>query len=238
MQYNHRLQPYAECPFADSLDNGFYKIQEGAFSVVIMDPNVKYTGGRLAPPGEEVVVKITSCVPSSKMLEQLNLHKKHISGLPKVEKCWGAVATDADDFVFWGFNVEKLRKPATPVEFKKLDAFLNDIKIIEDNVRKTILCKDGWQHSYLVANAIARRNLHDLGEAFKFLAEIIQKERAVLDLYTEGNVLFDSEGRLCLADPIALEWAEEWQKEDLKVDWDSSRVSKPLEDSPFKLSLA
>lgn len=234
MNFSHQLRPYQPGPLAPQLwDRPNADIHQGAFSVVIMNPNVEVTSNVGFPLKTPQVVKVTHCPPSIVMLSQL-AKEPGPPGLPRVTKCLGPTAVNQDNQVYWGFAIERLEGPKTQQQKNLLDGFLGEVDLLDK-----LLTTQGlrnWVHSAQLVDHLAAANLCGLRDAFAYLSKVIHQERAVLDLFREGNVLFDQAGNLCLSDPIALTWESEEQLAPLKwaIDPQGNTVLPP---TAFKLSL-
>lgn len=234
MDFSHQLRAYRDDVAGTKLwDHPKAIIHQGAFSVVIMNPDITFESSIPSVAALSDVVKITHCPPSISLLEKLALTGSP-KGLPRITCCLGPLALNQDCQLYWGFRIEKLYYPKTSLEENLLKNFLGEVDALDKLLASRGL--SGWMRSAVMAEELSVINAYGLQDAFSFLASLICKEKAVLDLFREGNVLFDKSGQLCLSDPIALTWEREGQDEPLVWARDA-QGNEVLPDSPFKLCL-
>ena len=153
------------------------------------------------------VFKVTCCEPSSELF--LRAHEARVRGLrldgiPNVFGCHGPCATDSDGFAFRGFTVERLREGDTEEEIDALRGLLTVVRIVRERFEERNPGSRSWQVSLRVTRWLALHNVAGLRDAFGVVARVIRSTGAALDLEQPGNVMFTQDGRLCLADPVAM----------------------------------
>jgi hypothetical protein len=156
------------------------------------------------------VFKVTCCEPTTQLFMwayEAMASGRLPPGLPSVKACHGLCALDADGFQFEGFTVERLRPAETEHERGALRALLVAARGCRQRLEDRLPSSCSWQVSHRVARWLSLQNVGGLREAFRVVAAVIKTTRSTLDIEQAGNVLFTQDGRLCLADPVAMSFS-------------------------------
>ncbi|MFO1340609.1 MAG: hypothetical protein U1F53_20715 [Burkholderiaceae bacterium] len=143
------------------------------------------------------VIKLTRCAASIALAHELASRGRPPQGLPRVHRVLGEAAVDTRErnAPHVGVVMERLWEPEdSPV----LDEFLTA-------ARKVVGSRNmGVSPTFDadIALRLAAADLCGTGEAFVWLARFLVRHGAVLDIFTDGNVLLDRRGNVCLADPV------------------------------------
>jgi hypothetical protein len=156
------------------------------------------------------VFKVTCCEPTTQLF--MRAYKAMASGrlapgLPSVKACHGICAMDSDGFQFEGFTVERLRPAETDWERGALQGLVATARACRERFEDRLPGSRSWQVSVKVARWLALQNAGGLRDAFRVVAAVIRATRASLDIEQPGNLLFTKDGRLCLADPVAMSFS-------------------------------
>lgn len=154
----------------------------------------------------QAVFKVTCCLPTLALYEKVNqmrTESRSVGGLPIVQEQFGHCARDASNFGFEGFRLDRLREASSPFERQQVSTLIAETHHLHWELAPRLSGYRQWQVDRMVALELAHKDVLGLGSAFEVVAEVIAATHAVLDLEQAGNILFDRDGHICLADPVA-----------------------------------
>ncbi len=152
------------------------------------------------------VLKLTSCPATRELLGRLNEMDKwnRPAALPRVERCLGVCAVDADGIEYTGYVMERLRRPRTLYELTLVQDAVQWVREAMQRASVDLKVYHHWSTSLAALDLLMRNDLYFLSRALKFIREVIVSRKAFLDLEMPGNILFGQDGRMVLADPVAM----------------------------------
>ena len=154
---------------------------------------------------KQAVFKVTCCLPTLALYEKVNqmrIDSRSANGLPIVQQQFGHCAQDSSNFEFDGFMLDRLREARSPFERQQVSTIISEARHLHRELAPRVSGRQ-WQVDRMVALELAHKDVLGLGSAFEVVAEVIAATHAVLDLEQAGNILFDRDGHICLADPVA-----------------------------------
>lgn len=154
---------------------------------------------RVIAVNRNVAMKATCCPATQKLLSSLTERNAATPGLPRVFQKLGKVGVDADHIYFEGYYLERLFKPV----MTKQEALQREVTSYFTAALEEDVTQSNRQLSIEIAQECIRTDRFSLGAAFSKILPVLKALPSVLDLARPGNILFSSQGEICLADPIS-----------------------------------
>lgn len=155
------------------------------------------------------VLKLTSCPATRELLGravELDAAFMPVGALPRVERCLGVCTVDADGVEYTGYVMERLRRPRTLQELRLVDDFVRQVRDAMARACIDVTTYFHWSTSVAALDHLIRTDQLFLRRALKLIGSVITNRKAFLDLEMPGNILFGLDGRMVLADPVAMSY--------------------------------
>jgi len=169
------------------------------------------------------VLKLTCCEATHRLFDALQgdtVATRARRHLPQVFEAWGECATDPDKMLYRGYVLERLYTPEELESKFSLSLGPTGARAADwlEQLQRRLLAEEaalgaaqehytrkgapGWESALHIAKALTDDERVETRDAFGFLGAFCYKKKIDLDLRTAGNVLFGTDLRLVLADPV------------------------------------
>lgn len=159
------------------------------------------------------VLKLTCCPATVFLYEALREGCRNFKGLPLVYSSYGVCAHNPPEpMVFLGYELKELQPARTEIDKSMQEVLLQLAEKAKELCEKKSggVFQEDSEVSYLMAVELAEKNPFGLGDAFALIAESVKATRGHLDLFQPGNILFDGDDNIVLADPVYTDDADLW----------------------------
>lgn len=177
--------------------------EHSKYSRLMTDPAVHLGDGgfsRVVAINSGTVLKITSCPATMAFFKSIIDTNRRVSGLPIVYQKLGVIAHDADNIEFEGYYIQRLFPPSSEAQKQQRAEIHHYFMERLGNSDDALFSQE---HSESVIKLCISENRFGLAPALTELLNVLRRVSAVLDLTQQENIMFDSHGYICLADPLA-----------------------------------